>query len=237
MSNGTSPTPDPRGSSPDWLAAAPSLDVRWLTGVALVVPALLAAGVYWLHHVPASRGAKAPDSVFEVRLLAPQPAAEQHTEAPFQPSRMSPASKSLASGEEPQPAAAETIAKPEPAKSVEASIAGPAAASAASAATPIRLPTNHKALMFQKALLTHIARYRHYPEEARRARLKGAVHVLFAMRRDGAVTDVWIGTSSGQQVLDEAAADTVRQAQPLPRIPPELPDRLTILVPIAFDMP
>lgn len=235
MSNRTSLAPDENKSSSDWLAVAPSLEIRWLACVALVVPALLAAGVYWLHHVPAGTSARTPDTVMEVRLLAPQEHIEQRQESALQPNR-TPVPQSDPSVESPEPPAAEGIAKPAPSKAVAA--ASPAAPSApAFSAAPVRAPMNQKASMFQKALLTHIARYRRYPEEARRERLQGTVQVLFAMRRDGSVTDVWVRTSSGQRVLDAAAADTIRQAQPLPRIPPELPDHLTILVPVAFDMP
>lgn len=236
MSNRTSPAPDQNKSSPGWLAVAPSLEIRWLAGVALVVPALLAAGVYWLHHVPAGTSPRAPDTVMEVRLLTPQDHVDQRQEAIQQPTRTTPIAQSEPLVENPAPPTADVIAKPAPSKTV--ATVSPAALSApASSAAPVRAPTNQKALVFQRALLTHIARYRRYPEEARRERLQGTVQVLFAMRRDGTVTDVWVRISSGQRVLDAAAADTIRQAQPLPRIPPELPDRLTILVPVAFDMP
>jgi protein TonB len=56
------------------------------------------------------------------------------------------------------------------------------------------------------------------------------------MRRDGAVLDVRIKTSSGATILDEEAGATIRRAQPLPPIPPELPERLNIIVPVAFNL-
>lgn len=57
------------------------------------------------------------------------------------------------------------------------------------------------------------------------------------MRRDGMVTDVWVKASSGFNALDLAAVDTIRNAQPLPRIPSELPDQLNISMPVAFNLP
>jgi protein TonB len=60
---------------------------------------------------------------------------------------------------------------------------------------------------------------------------------MFAMRRDGTVKDIWIRNSSGHDLLDAAAIDTIRKAQPAPRIPSELPDQLNVLIPVAFDLP
>jgi len=57
------------------------------------------------------------------------------------------------------------------------------------------------------------------------------------MLRDGTVTDVRIASSSGYSLLDIAAIETIRKAQPLPRIPAELPESLNILVPVAFELP
>ncbi len=50
-------------------------------------------------------------------------------------------------------------------------------------------------------------------------RLHGAVETLFSMQRDGTLLDVWVKTSSGEVVLDKAAVDAIRRAQPLPSIP------------------
>ena len=91
------------------------------------------------------------------------------------------------------------------------------------------------AVQFQQALLRHIGRYQRYPAAARQSHLQGTVHTYFSMRRDGTLVDVWVKTSSGQMVLDNEAIETVRRAQPLPQIPPELPNRLNIQVILAFD--
>jgi protein TonB len=101
-------------------------------------------------------------------------------------------------------------------------------------AAPVHSFPSSVASTFQRTLLRHIARYQNYPDEARSARLQGVVQLVFAMTRDGIVLDVWIKSSSGSSILDQAALDTIRRAQPLPRIPSELPDRLNILVPVSF---
>ncbi len=86
-------------------------------------------------------------------------------------------------------------------------------------------------------MFAHIARYQAYPDDARPNRLQGEVQVFFSMRRDGTVTDIEVAESSSHIELDDAALDTIRRAEPLPRIPTELPDNLNIVIPISFDVP
>ncbi len=57
------------------------------------------------------------------------------------------------------------------------------------------------------------------------------------MRRDGTVTDIEVAASSGHVELDDAAINTIKRAEPLPRIPTNLPDSLNIAIPMAFDLP
>jgi protein TonB len=87
---------------------------------------------------------------------------------------------------------------------------------------------------FEKQLFAHVERYRRYPEAAQRDGLQGVVQVMFAMSRGGRVVGVWLKSSSGYAALDQEALDTVRRAEPLPPIPIELPDQLTILLPVEF---
>ncbi len=89
---------------------------------------------------------------------------------------------------------------------------------------------------FQRILLSHIARFRQYPVGAKTGQ-HGVTQLVFAMRRNGSVSEVWIRETSGSRLLDDAAADIIRRAQPLPAIPADLPDQLTIRLPISFDPP
>jgi protein TonB len=233
MSDQGSPTPE-RGQGSAWLAVAQPLEVRWLVGVTLMVPALLAVGVYLLRHTPSSTYSRTQDSVIDVRLLPPREHVDRLQASA--PPRNGTAAAMLSERpvEQSEPTFVVPDARPTP---QEQAVDTRSAAEAPAASSPRMLTSdNRAAIAFQKALLAHIARFRQYPEAARRAGQQGTVQVLFAMRRDGAVTDVQIRTSSGQSALDAAAAETIRRAQPLPRIPRELPDRLTILAPIAFDM-
>jgi protein TonB len=95
--------------------------------------------------------------------------------------------------------------------------------------------SNSATLEFRDALLRHIARFQRYPRAAERQHLQGTVRAVFAVRRDGKVLDAWVKTSSGQTVLDQAAIDTIRRAQPLPAIPAALPDSIKIELALGFD--
>lgn len=102
--------------------------------------------------------------------------------------------------------------------------AGPAAADLAGVS----------AIDYRDLLLAHIARYRRYPEDARRDGLQGTALVRFLIDRKGRVHNLWIDSSSGHGPLDLEAAAAVRRAEPLPPIPAALPERIDITVPIEF---
>lgn len=90
---------------------------------------------------------------------------------------------------------------------------------------------------FRNRVLNHIRPYQYYPDEARAARQGGVVYVGFVMLRDGTVREIWVEDSSGIAVLDAAAMDTVRRAQPLPLIPASLPEVMDVMLPIGFTVP
>jgi protein TonB len=100
-----------------------------------------------------------------------------------------------------------------------------------------RRASNSVAVKYQSELLSHIGRFRRYPPAARRERLRGTARVLFRLRRDGAVEELWLKSGSGQAVLDNEAIDTIRRAQPLPPIPASLPSRLNVELPVEFLAP
>ncbi|HMB56993.1 MAG TPA: energy transducer TonB [Arenimonas sp.] len=58
-----------------------------------------------------------------------------------------------------------------------------------------------------------------YPELARRQNLSGRLVMTVVIRRDGNVGGITIVTPSGVKVLDQAAARTVRLAEPFPPLP------------------
>jgi protein TonB len=200
--------------------------------VALLVPLLLAAGVFWLHRVPLGTSSHVADNVIDVHLIGPQDAS-----APPQDSAQPQTSSRLETQplvDDPNHSIPDRATEPAP--PAPAPLPRQATAPASSSSVP-RLSIEHDAARFQQALLSHIARYRHYPENARLDRERGTVRLVFSMLRDGTVTDVRVTSSSGYGILDLAAVETIRKAAPLPRIPAELPEPLNIQLPVAFELP
>jgi protein TonB len=219
---------------PDWRTTTPGLELRPLATVALAVPLLLAAGVYWLHKLPIGPNLRANDSrVIEVRVIGQQASAVEGRDSP------SPAQRSVqAPAETLVPDPVHAIPMTEIASAPPEQAAAPASVAPSSAPPVARIAINkEKAAAFRRAMESHIARFKRYPDWARRERAQGIVRLLFSMQRDGSVTGVQIVSSSGYTSLDAAAIETIRSAQPMPRIPSELPQQLSIEMPIAFDLP
>jgi periplasmic protein TonB len=87
---------------------------------------------------------------------------------------------------------------------------------------------------FRSRLLRHIERFRGYPAEARRAALAGTARVHFVMDHGGQVDQIWIETSSGSRLLDDAALAAVMKARPLPPPPADWPTTVSVSLPIEF---
>lgn len=83
-------------------------------------------------------------------------------------------------------------------------------------------------------LNAHIERYQRFPKAANRDGQRERVLVAFSMRRDGSVVQVGVKASSGRAILDQEAVELIRRAQPLPRIPADMPELLTVLFPVDF---
>lgn len=63
---------------------------------------------------------------------------------------------------------------------------------------------------------TKIERAKRYPRMAMKMRIEGRPSVAFQINPDGSVKYVRIVNSSGEEVLDKAALETVQRAAPLP---------------------
>jgi protein TonB len=213
---------------------SPSWEWRWFLGTVIIVPTLLLVGVYWLHELPAGVDARANDSIVQVHLT-PIPTSVPQTSLAQQQTvvRQSPPITDFNSDVAVQ-------SEHTPDEFVPSQPAAPLPPS-----TPLRqeLVTkvggapavpNSVVMQFRHALLAHIARYRNEPQNTNLDQSR-VVQVAFSMRRDGAVLDAWVQVSSGQARIDREAVDTIRRAQPLPPIPAELPERLSILLPISVD--
>jgi periplasmic protein TonB len=81
-----------------------------------------------------------------------------------------------------------------------------------------------------------LAKAKRYPREAYTRREQGTATARVAMSRSGQVLRATLVKSSGSEALDEESLALVRRAQPLPALPPGLPDPLEITVPVRFSM-
>lgn len=102
------------------------------------------------------------------------------------------------------------------------------------AAPPAQQASSDAEATWEAELLAHLERFRRYPPAARARRAQGVAHVRFRMNRAGTLLSAEILRSSGAAVLDRAALETLRRAQPLPPIPDDRPDELELTVPVEF---
>jgi protein TonB len=80
-----------------------------------------------------------------------------------------------------------------------------------------------------------LERQKQYPRMAQRLNIQGVVVLKFTIAADGRVAGAALGQSSGHQILDTAAQDTVARVGRFPPLPPALGrDRLAIEIPLAF---
>ncbi|MGY3440968.1 MULTISPECIES: energy transducer TonB [unclassified Bradyrhizobium] len=227
------------GPGPASLLFHPEDPSAWTSGEVLrllLAPAIAAllfvGGIYWIRLQPqAGSSSREQNSIVQVRLL-PSPSPAPIPVAPVsQPQTATLASRTEVSPENSDPSLDNLTAAP----AREPMPAESAVPSLRATPSPADTPPDSVAVKFQQTLLRHVARYRRYPSAARSGRLHGLVETLFSMQRDGSVVEVWVKTSSGEAVLDKAAVDAIRRAQPLPPIPWGLPDRLNIQIWLEFD--
>ncbi|AIR88774.1 energy transducer TonB [Pseudomonas cremoricolorata] len=92
-----------------------------------------------------------------------------------------------------------------------------------SAAPAPSIASNSKALpTWQSDLLRHLAKYKRYPEDARRRGLQGINRLRFVVDANGKVLSYEMAGGSGSAALDRATLEMIRRAQPLPKPPAEL---------------
>ncbi len=87
---------------------------------------------------------------------------------------------------------------------------------------------------WQQELSRRLARAQRYPRDAVRQEIEGVVHLRLKVLRDGTLKSVEVERSSGNTLLDEAALETARRAQPLPSLPCDQPDGMTFVQPLHF---
>lgn len=80
-----------------------------------------------------------------------------------------------------------------------------------------------------------LERHKDYPLLARQMHLEGVAVVQFTIAADGRLEGAGLKRSSGHELLDRAAQETVRRVGRFPPLPPALGrDRLALAIPISF---
>jgi periplasmic protein TonB len=209
-----------------------SRDLLLLFVAPTVAALLFVGGVYWIQvHVRTGATSQEANGVVQVRLL-PRPDPIPIPVAPVARTAMvgspGPADRQVEAPAETSNHA--VVDQPAQTPSV-----GPIATPNLSPSPTADAPDSPAVLEFRETLLRHIARYQRYPTAAERLRLHGTVRTVFSIGRNGRLLGVWVKTSSGEAMLDQAAIETIRRAQPLPAIPAALPDPLKIEVALGFD--
>ncbi|PAV24885.1 energy transducer TonB, partial [Tamilnaduibacter salinus] len=83
----------------------------------------------------------------------------------------------------------------------------------------------------------HLARHYDYPRRAKRLNQEGTPEVRFRFNRDGELVSLSITAPSDYPLLDEAAKDIIRDAEPLPAVPEDMEGQtFGFTIPIRFQL-
>jgi protein TonB len=90
---------------------------------------------------------------------------------------------------------------------------------------------------YRLALIGAARHLKSYPAEALDGRLEGRVHVRVVVGPDGALAAVTVKRSSGHEVLDREAVDTIRRATAATPVPPALRYReVAVEIPLVYEL-
>ncbi len=83
-----------------------------------------------------------------------------------------------------------------------------------------------------------IQKFKVYPEEARVQGLKGSTVVRVRIDRKGTVRYYALEYTTGSEMLDHAAIDMIKRANPVPAVPSDYPkgELLEFLIPVSFSL-
>ncbi|MBI4844904.1 MAG: energy transducer TonB [Candidatus Omnitrophica bacterium] len=90
-------------------------------------------------------------------------------------------------------------------------------------------------LRYQDKVKQRIEARRRYPAQARQKKIEGTVNISFSIMRDGSSQEARVAQSSGCDILDKEAVDTIKRACPFLPLPEEITsDSIAIYVAIVF---
>ena len=88
---------------------------------------------------------------------------------------------------------------------------------------------------YNALLLAWLQKHKEYPRRAKLRQQQGTAMLYLLLDREGRVLEHRIEETSGYALLDREALALVERAQPLPRMPDEMPNaRLELIVPVEF---
>lgn len=85
-------------------------------------------------------------------------------------------------------------------------------------------------------LLPRIEALKQYPMDARLKHAEGRVVVRIVIQEDGQILSATIAKSSGHDILDQAALETIRKASPIMLTQPLEKSQITIQVPLSYQL-
>jgi len=84
--------------------------------------------------------------------------------------------------------------------------------------------------------LPRIEALKQYPIDARLKHAEGRVVVRIVIQEDGQILSATIAKSSGHDILDQAALETIRKASPIMLTQPLEKSQITIQVPLSYQL-
>ena len=232
-------------------AASTPPPLRWSgsLGIVLLVHALAIGAAVWLSRQSPPAPADSPMEAVMVEL-APEPVAPATPPMEVPPGPPQQQQQRQAPAPRPSPPERtaevfETVPPPSPATpadaaetDVEQTAAPPATTAQTHAPAAAQSVSGHSTAAeasWQDKLLGHLQRHRRYPSQAQWKRQEGVVYVQFVVDRQGRVSAIALGRSSGSPALDEEALATVKRASPVP-LPPEDIEKVPfkVMVPVSF---
>lgn len=233
---------------PRWPASRVAATLSVLAHLAVI------ASLLWHPPAPPTLTLAANPATVMTLTSMPQPLATRTATAARPDSRRQPAPARQAKAtpllHTTQPAARQqaiaSVAKPAPATADATASAAPQATpapaarhdSVAAAPPSPSLPPGQagggNSRSWEAQVLARLERFRRYPAGARAQGHEGVVYLQLKVGRDGQILALQLLDSSGHTSLDQAALETVQRAAPLPRLPADRPDSVTVTLPVEF---
>lgn len=85
-------------------------------------------------------------------------------------------------------------------------------------------------------VMARLERFRRYPVPARARRQEGVAYVRVSLSREGRLLALALENGTGHALLDQAALDTFRRAEPLPPVPADRSAPVELSFPVEFFM-